>query len=67
MGRVMVFLGLAIMTAVIGFSGVVAISVVDLFKLLFFIFVLLFIISLVGYLTRKPNPPAQAQPRPPGR
>lgn len=67
MNMVVLFLILAIIMAIVGFSGVVVGAIVGMFKFLFVVFVFLCVVSLLFHLTRKPNPPARMRPPPPSR
>jgi uncharacterized membrane protein YtjA (UPF0391 family) len=50
------FLLLALVAGVLGFGGIVAVAV-DIAKLLFFLFLVLFAISLVAHVVRGRPPP----------
>jgi len=49
-----VFLVIALIAAVFGFGGIAA-GAVEIAKILFFIFIVLFLVSLVGGLVRRPR------------
>jgi uncharacterized membrane protein YtjA (UPF0391 family) len=49
-----VFLVIALIAAVFGFGGIAA-GAVEIAKILFFIFVVLFLVSLIGGLVRRPR------------
>ncbi len=51
-----VFFVIAIVAAILGFGGITIISV-EIAKILFFIFVVLFIVSLIGGLFGSRRPP----------
>ena len=55
LGWAIVFLVLAIVAAVFGFGGV-AEAAVDIAQILFFVFLVLFVVSLVFRLMRRPRP-----------
>ena len=52
-----VFFVIAIVAAILGFGGITIISV-EIAKILFFIFLVLFIVSLIGSLIGGRRPPA---------
>ena len=47
------FFIIAIIAAIFGFGGI-AVEAVTIGKILFFIFIVLFVISLIGYTRRRP-------------
>jgi uncharacterized membrane protein YtjA (UPF0391 family) len=49
-----VFLVIALIAALFGFGGI-ALGAVEIAKVLFFIFIVLFLVSLVGGLVRRPR------------
>jgi uncharacterized membrane protein YtjA (UPF0391 family) len=49
-----VFLVIALIAAVFGFGGIAA-GAVEIAKILFFIFIVLFLVSLIGGLVRRPT------------
>jgi uncharacterized membrane protein YtjA (UPF0391 family) len=51
-----VFLVIAVVAAVLGFGGITIISA-EIAKILFFIFVILFVVSLIGSLVGGRRPP----------
>jgi uncharacterized membrane protein YtjA (UPF0391 family) len=58
LGWVITFLIIALIAGVLGFTGIFAASV-EIAKILFFIFIVLFVLSLIYYLVtgRRPPPP----------
>lgn len=59
LGLVITLFVLAIIAAIFGFGGI-AVAFAEIAKIIFFIFVVLFVISLIYYLVtgRRPPPPA---------
>lgn len=51
------FLVIALIAAVFGFGGIAAVSV-DIAKILFFVFIVLFVIAAVMHVVRGKGPPA---------
>jgi uncharacterized membrane protein YtjA (UPF0391 family) len=49
-----VFLVIALIAALFGFGGI-AVGAVEIAKVLFFIFIVLFLVSLIGGLVRRPR------------
>jgi uncharacterized membrane protein YtjA (UPF0391 family) len=49
-----VFLVIALIAAVFGFGGIAA-GAVEIAKIMFFIFIVLFLVSLIGGLVRRPR------------
>jgi len=49
-----VFLAIALTAALFGFGGI-AVGAVEIAKVLFFIFIVLFLVSLIGGLARRPR------------
>jgi uncharacterized membrane protein YtjA (UPF0391 family) len=48
-----IFLAVAIIAALFGFGGISA-AAVDIARILFFVFLILFVVSLVGGLVKRP-------------